>query len=145
MMELEMAEPIAIMATDIRHFGGTRHMDLIMYVLYSNDQCFVQDMVSKVTLEVAREQNCAELATVTQHKNNLLLYKCLFFLMLNFHAKFRYWVLKESSLGLQPICPHKAARFLRVLRDDLIPRFLVNETVGLDDFEHQIKVEYIRS
>ena len=30
--------------SDIRLFGGTRHMDLIMYVLYSNDQRFVQVM-----------------------------------------------------------------------------------------------------
>jgi hypothetical protein len=130
---------------DIRQFGGTRHMDLIMYVLYSNDQCFVQDMVTKVTLEVSKEHRCDELATVTQHKSNPLLYKCLFFLMLNFHSKFRFWVLQDSSLGLQPICPHKAARFLRVLRDELIPKFLVNESTAMSEFEHHIKVEYIRS
>ena len=129
---------------DIRLFGGTRHMDLIMDVLYSNDQCFVRDMVTKVTLEVAKEHNCPELATVTLHKNNLLLYKCLFFLMLNFHCKFRYWVLQEKGLGLQPVCPHKAALFLRVLRDELIPKFLVNESFRLDDFEHNIKIEYVR-
>ena len=130
---------------DIREFGGTRHMDLIMYVLYSNDQCFVQDMVTKVTLEVATEYRCDELALVTRHKGNLLLYKCLFFLMLNFHAKFRYWVLKEGTLGLRPVCPHKAVRFLQVLRKELIPSFLVNESVSLGDFEHSLKIEYVRS
>ena len=131
---------------DIRQFGGTRHMDLIMYVLYSNDQRFVQDMVMRVTLEVSQEYHCEELATLTRHKDNLLLYKCLFFLMLNFHAKFRYWVLSDNNnLGLQPVCPHKAARFLRVLRNDMIPSFLVNESVCLDEFEHQIKIEYVRS
>ena len=145
-MEAEEGAPISVIAApDIRLFGGTRHMDLVMYVLYSNDQCFVQDMVIKVTLEVAKEHKCDELALVTQHTNNLLLYKCLFFLMLNFHTKFRYWVLKENNLGLQPMCPHKAARFLRVLRDDLIPKFLVNESTTLSDFEHHIKIEYIRS
>ena len=130
---------------DIRLFGGTRHMDLIMYVLYSNDQRFVQDMVTKVTLEVSKEYGCDELATITQHKSNALLYKCLFFLMLNFHAKFRFWVLQDSSIGLQPVCPYKAARFMRVLRDDLIPKFLVNESLSLHDFEHYIKIEYVRS
>jgi hypothetical protein len=130
---------------DIRHFGGTRYMDIIMYVLYSNDQCFVQDMVSKVTLEVAAEYECKELEAVTTIQSNLLLYKCLFFLMLNFHSKFRYWVLKEVGLGLQPVCPHKATRFLKILRNDLIPSFLVNESMSLMEFEHALKVEYVRS
>ena len=131
---------------DIRLFGGTRHMDLIMYVLYSNDYRFVCDMVVKVTREVASENACEELLLLTQHRQeNLLLYKCLFFFMLNFHCKFRYWVINENTLGLQPVCPYKAARFLQMLRNDLIPKFLVNEAVGMDDFEHQIKIEYIRS
>ena len=120
-------------------------MDLIMYVLYSNDHRFVRDMVVQVTLEVSTENQCPELATLTRHQNNLLMYKCLFFLMLNFHCKFRCWVLQDNTLGLQPVCPYKAVRFLRVLRDELIPKFLVNESVGMDDFEHQIKIEYIRS
>ena len=102
-------------------------------------------MVTKVTIEVSKDYGCAELETITLHKDNALLYKCLFFLMLNFHSKFRFWVLQDSSIGLQPVCPHKGARFLRVLRDDLIPRFLVNESLSLYDFEHHIKIEYIRS
>ena len=116
-----------------------------MYVLYSGDQNFIQNMVCKVVAEVAEQQKCPELLLLLNHKNNQLLCKCLFFLMLDFHSKFRYWVLGENALGLQPICSHKVARFLRTLREDLVPKFLVNETMRLDDFDRSVKVEYIRS
>ena len=102
-------------------------------------------MVTKVVLEVAKEHVCAEFATLARHTSNPLLYKCLFFLMLNFHSKFRYWVLQECNIGLLNVCPYKATRFIRVLRNELIPKFLVNESISLHDFEHSIKVEYVRS
>ncbi len=119
-------------------------MDLIMYVLYSDDQRFVRDMVTKVTLEVATEQACPELIALLEYDHPQL-YRCLFFLLLDFHTKFRYWVLDESGLGLQPMCPHKAVRFLKALRAEIAPRFLVNETLRLDELERELKVEYIRS
>ena len=65
--------------------------------------------------------------------------------MIDFHASFRYWVLNEKTIGLQPICPHKVSRFLRTLREEIVPNFLVNETMRLDDFDRSVKVEYIRS
>jgi hypothetical protein len=131
---------------DVRDLGVGRQFDIIMYVLYSGDQIFIKSMVTKATLEVVEETECHELKTVLNHDDNLLLYKCLFFLMLDFNREFRYWVLKDDNdLGLIPICPQKALRFLRVLRDEIVPNFLVNETMRLDDFERNIKVEYIRS
>jgi len=121
-------------------------MDVIMYVLYSEDKLFIMNMVRKATCEVADENECEELKMVLQHDDNLLLYKCLFFLMLDFHHPFRYWVLQDNNgLGLKPVCAQKALRFLRVLRDEIIPNFLVNESLRLDDFERTIKIEYIRS
>ncbi len=116
-----------------------------MYVLYSGDEKFIQDMVTKIVLEVAEEEACNELAMVLNNKDNHLMYRCLFFIMVDFHAKFRYWVLGENNLGLQPISSHKVSRFLRVLREELVPKFLVNETMRLDDFDRSLKVEYIRS
>jgi hypothetical protein len=130
---------------DIRSLGVGRSMDLFMYVLYSGDEKFIQDMVTKIVQEVAEEESCNELAMVLNNKDNHLMYRCLFFIMVDFHSKFRYWVLGENALGLQPICSHKVARFLRVLREDLVPKFLVNETMRLDDFDRSVKVEYIRS
>ena len=131
---------------DVRDLGIGRQFDIIMYVLYSGDQVFIKNMVSKATVEVAQETGCMELQSVLEHDDNLLLYKCLFFLMLDFHHPFRYWVLREDNdLGLLPIDPQKALRFLRVLREEIVPNFLVNETLRLDDFERSIKVEYIRS
>ena len=122
-----------------------RSMDIIMYVLYSGDQIFVQDMVRKVLLEVADEQRCDELRALAE-RDSPQMYRCLFFLLLDFHARFRYWVLDErQGTGLQPVCPFKAVRFLKHLRAHIIPRFLVNETVRLDELEREIKVEYVRS
>ena len=124
---------------------GIRSMDIIMYVLYSGDQLFVRDMVRKVMLEVASEQDCTELQALAERESPQM-YRCLFFLLLDFHAKFRYWVLDDrQNTGLQPVCPFKAIRFLRQLRASIIPRFLVNETVRMDDLEREIKVEYVRS
>ena len=137
-------------SADLRSLGAARSMDLIMYVLYSDDQLFVRDMVTQVVREVADEQDCPELAALAEpcYHDRPQLYRCLFFFMLETHAKFRYWVLQPQSgaaLGLQPVCPHKAARFLQVLRGDLIGRFLVNETMRPDELERELKVEYIRS
>jgi hypothetical protein len=131
--------------TDVRSLGIGRSMDLFRYVLYSGDENFVKDMVSKVVLEVSEEQTCVELASLLQHKNNHLLYKCLFFLMIDYHAKFRYWALSENANGLQPLCPHKSSRFLKELRDNIVPKFLVNETFQMDDFDRDLKIEYNRS
>jgi hypothetical protein len=131
---------------DIRSLGVGRSMDLFMYVLYSGDEVFIQNMVNRVVHEVAIEEECAEMEDVLLNADNRLMYKCLFFVMVDFHAKFRYWALSENtSMGLQPICPQKALRFLKSLRDDIVPSFLVNETMRMDDFERKIKVEYIRS
>jgi len=131
---------------DVRSLGMTRSMDLIMYVLYSGDQIFVRDMVCKVATEVASEHSCSKLMDLFAITDNALLHKCLFFLMLDFHAKFRFWVLEGSNdTGLQPICHFKAVLFLKELRSSLVPQFLINETMRMDDFERKLKVEYIRS
>lgn len=133
---------------DIRCLGASRSMDLFMYVLYSGDEVFIQNMVNKVVREVAAEEECAEMEEVLLHTDNRLMYKCLFFVMVDFHPRFRYWVLSgesQTSMGLQPICPQKAARFLKCLREELVPNFLVNETMRMGDLERSLKVEYIRS
>ena len=123
-----------------------RNMDLIMYVLYSEDEMFVMDMVRKVAHEIADKFECEELRTVVKHRDKPLLYRCLFFLLLNFHKQFRYWVLtSNNSLGLKPICPYKATRFLIALKNEIIPGFLVDERVQLDEMERKIKVTYVSS
>jgi hypothetical protein len=138
------AAAASINGNDARTMGAVRTMDLIMYVLYSDDQNFVRDMVTKVALEVSAEQDCSELTDLTL-QDSPQLYRCLFFLLMDFHAKFRFWVLGETGTGLQPVCPYKAVRFLKTLRAEIVPRFLINETVRLDEFERQLKLEYIRS
>jgi hypothetical protein len=54
-------------------------------------------------------------------------------------------VLRDESQGLRKICPHKATRFLLSLKNEIIPRFLMNETVQLEELERQIKQSYIHS
>ena len=121
-------------------------MDLFMYVLYSEDEVFIQNIVNKVVREVVVEEECAEMDDILLHVDNRLMYKCLFFVMVDFHAKFRYWALSDNAnMGLQPMCPHKALRFLKSLREEIVPSFLVNETMRMDDLERKLKVEYIRS
>jgi hypothetical protein len=132
---------------DVRTLGVVRSMDLFMYVLYSNDERFLRDMISKVVDEVAAEYGCEELAELMAERFHTRpqLYRCLFFLLLDCHAKFRYWALEDRSLGLVPVCPHKAARFLGLLRAELAPRFLVNEAMHPDELERELKVEYLRA
>jgi hypothetical protein len=122
-------------------------MDLYQYVLYSGDENFVRDMVTRVTNEAADEEECEELRSVlVTYQDRPLMHKCLFFLMIYSQPKFRYWSLDhKNGVELLPLCPYKAIRFLQSLRDDLVPRFLVNESMRLDDFERELKVEYNRS
>jgi len=132
--------------TQILLSGIGRSFDLIMYVLYVEDQIFVRDIVTNVTQEVIEEFEVKELEQLLKHKDNFLVYKCLFFLMLDFKPEFRSWVLLQGqNIGLKPICQQKALRFMTLLRDDIIPNFLIDESMLIDDFERQIKVEYIRS
>ena len=121
-----------------------RHMDLFMYVLYSDDENFVMDMVKKVTQEVCDKYACEELRVMLQQADRPILFKCLFFLMINFYKNFRYWSL-SASLGLQPVCPNKATRFLIELKTELVPKFLVDERMRLEEFERMLKVSYIAS
>lgn len=87
---------------DVRTLGIVRSMDLIMYVLYSDDQKFVQDLVTKAGKEVAQEQQCDELqALLEQYTTHPQMYRCLFFLLLDFHPKFRFWVLAPLLLHPQ--------------------------------------------
>ncbi len=132
--------------SDILNTGIGRSFDIFMYVLYSGDQNFIKDMVTQVCMEVADENECVELNQVLQHADNLLLYKCLFFLLVDFQPSFRQWVLQQGpNIGLQTTCPNKIVRFLQILRNELVPRFLVNESMRLDEFERSLKIEYIRS
>lgn len=66
-----------------------RNMDLIMYVLYSGDEVFIMEMVRKVCTEVADKYNLLDIKKIIKHNDKPMLYRCLFFLMLNFHKNFR--------------------------------------------------------
>ncbi len=122
-----------------------RNMDLIMYVLYSGDEIFVMDMVRKVSTEVADKYNVQDIKKILCHTDKPMFYRCLFFLMLNFHKDFRYWVLNDETQGLRKICPFKATRFLLSLKNEIVPKFLMNEKVQLQEFERSIKISYIQS
>lgn len=67
-----------------------RNMDLIMYVLYSGDEIFVMNMVRKVCMEVSEKYKNEDLAKMLRHNDKPMLYRCLFFLILNFYKDFRY-------------------------------------------------------
>ena len=122
---------------------GLRNMDLIMYVLYSEDAVFVMNMVKQVASEITEKYKFEDLKMVTQHNDKPMLYRCLFFLLLNFHKPFRFWVLRDETLGLRPICPFKATRFLLALKNEIVPRFLMDERVQLEELERQIKTTYV--
>ena len=119
-----------------------RHMDLYMYVLYSRDEVFVLDMVRQVVTEVCERYNCPELMGFLKYTDQPLLFKCLFFFMVNFLKRFRFWTLSEQT-RLPLVCPHKATRFLTQLKNELIPNFLVDERMRLEEFERAVKVAYI--
>ena len=122
-----------------------RNMDLIMYVMYSRDELFVMEMVRKVCNEVSDKYSIQDIKKFLKHNDKPMLYRCLFFLMLNFHKDFRYWVLNDESQGLRKVCPYKATRFLLALKNDIIPRFLMDEKIQLQEFERNIKISYIQS
>jgi hypothetical protein len=122
-----------------------RNMDLFMYVLYSEDTVFVMNMVKRAASEVADQYQFEELRGVIRHTDKPMLYRCLFFLLLNFHKPFRFWVLTDESLGLKRICPFKATRFLLCLKNEIIPNFLMDERVQLDELERKIKTTYVCS
>ena len=122
-----------------------RNLDLIMYVLYSEDEVFIMQMVRKVAAEIADKYKLEELRLVIRHEDKPLLYRCLFFMLLNFHKEFRFWVLTDRSMGLKPVCPYKATRFLLNLKQDLLPPFFIDERMQLADVERRIKVAYLAS
>lgn len=126
----------------------TRSMNILMYVLYSKDERFVYDMVKTVLCEVSHVYNMQHILKLLEYKDRPILFRCLFFLLMNFYTSFRYWILSNDASrenGLSPLCPHKASRFLVVLRDELILKFLVNENMCMEDFERSIKEEYHRA
>lgn len=57
----------------------------------------------------------------------------------------RYWVLCDESQGLRKICPFKVTRFLLSLKNEIIPHFLMDEKVQLQELERNIKISYIQS
>jgi hypothetical protein len=126
--------------------GLCRRMDIIMYVLYSKDERFIYDMVSRVTREVAETYQFLPLASLLEFPDRPVLFRCLFFLLLNFHTSFRYWILSDAASkenGLPQLCPYKACRFLQQLRENLVLRFLVCEEMTMDEFDREIKVTYV--
>jgi hypothetical protein len=102
-------------------------------------------MVKKVAAEIADKYKLEELRLVIRHEDKPMLYRCLFFMLLNFHKEFRFWVLTDRSMGLKPICPYKATRFLLTLKQDLLPPFFIDERMQLADVERRIKVAYLAS
>ena len=126
----------------------SRRMDMVMYVLYSMDECFVYDMVGKVVSEILNKYDCLLLAGLMAYKDRPVLFRCMFFLLLNFSDSFRFWILGPSASldnGLPPLCEFKMCRFLQHLRNELIPNFLVQESITMDEFDRNIKVAYIAS
>lgn len=122
-----------------------RRMDLFMYVLYSKDECFVLGMMERVLNEVAEMYKYPDALKLLAFRERPVLFRILFFLLINFHCSFRYWALSPEATratGLPAICPYKATRFLMALRKELVIKFLVDETMTMEDFERVLKREY---
>jgi hypothetical protein len=145
-----MADTLAYSSTSEErcHDSMYRSMDIILYVLYSRDERFVFDMVSRVLNEVAEQYSFDSIRELLKFEDRPVLFRCLFFLMLNFHTPFRFWLLTphaSKSNGLPLLCPHRMCRFFIQLREHLIPDFLVHDNMSMEDFDYQVKAEYIRS
>jgi hypothetical protein len=61
-------------------------------------------MVKKVCQEVADKYKMEEIKRFLNHNDKPMLYRCLFFLMLNFHKEFRC-VIRMLADGLKTVTP----------------------------------------
>jgi len=93
---------------------------------------------------IALTHKCPELCLLNE-KLPIVGVRALFLLAINADQKLRHYIMENEAMGVHKPKPAKVCRFLRSLRDDIIPRWMSNEKFAAQDLVRTALENYIRS
>jgi hypothetical protein len=132
--------------------SATHNQDILFHVLYGGNDEHIRALIEESVIDISREYPTDDVRDSlhcirpgTDDSLNRLRVK--FFLLLGENEAMRRRISesRKSPGLLQPLCLHKARRFYDELCDDLIPEFLQNETIRLDQFVDKLRATYLHS
>ena len=109
-------------------------------------------MIEESIIDISRDHRFPNVAEALQQMrpsdgDSLNKLRAKFFLLLceNEAMRKRMCEPRDSSMFIAPLCHEKARLFYDELCDELVPRFLQNETVTLDVFVDWLREAYLHS
>lgn len=124
--------------------------DVLFCVLYGANTESVVGMIEESVLNIAEEYPSGGVKEALQllrpaegdSLNNL---RVKFFLLLNEDERMRGRLCRVQHHQMTSLCERKAERFYDSLCDDLIPVWIKDETVTLEDFVDRLRAAYLVS
>ncbi len=124
--------------------------DIIFHVLYGGNRALVWGLIEESVIGVAREYPSDGVRDALQlmrpHERDCMnKLRVKFFMLLNEDEAMRRALcepLKTYSY-IQPLSLHKARRLYDELSDSMLPAFVQDETVSLEDFVDRLRSAYL--
>ena len=138
------------MSIPITCFPGRQ--DILFHVLYGANEGSIRSLIEQAAIDIAREYPTDGVRAALhrmrpQDSDSLNKLRARFFALLGeAEAMRRRLSAPASGPGMpSPLCEHKARLFYDELCDDLLPAFVQNQTLRLDQFVDSLREAYLRS
>jgi hypothetical protein len=139
------------MSIPITCFPGARQ-DVLFHVLYGGNQASVRSLIEQAAIDIAREYPTDGVRDALQRlrprdSDSLNKLRARFFVLLceSDAMRRRLSAPAAGSCMPAPVCEDRARLFYDELCDELLPAFVQNQTVRLDEFIDQLREAYLRS
>ena len=126
--------------------------DLVFHVLYGGNEASIRSLIDQTAIDIAREYPTDGVREALhrmrpQDSDSLNKLRARFFMLLGeSEAMRRRLSAPMSSPGMpSPFCEHRARLFYDELCDDLLPAFVQNQNLRLDQFVDNLREAYLHS
>jgi len=139
------------MSIPITCFAGGRQ-DFLFHVLYGGNEASVRSLIEQAAIDIAREYPTDGVREALQRMrprddDSLNKLRARFFMLLAGSDAMRQRLSAPSTGACMPgpVCEDKARLFYDELCDELLPAFVQNQTVRLDEFVDGLREPYLHS
>ena len=139
------------MSIPITCFPGGRQ-DILFHVLYGGNEPNIRALIEQAAIDIAREYPtdgvCQALQRMRPQDGDCVnKLRARFFMLLAESDAMRKRLSAPPSGPCMPgpVCEHRARLFYDELCDELLPAFVQNQSVLLDEFVEQLREAYLHS
>lgn len=112
-------------------------------MFYTRDENAIRNVLRSCIEEMHKTEDCSQLMQLNE-KLPLVGLRALFILLIVTDPRLRYWAMQYETRTLTKPKPEKVCRFLKTLRDDIIPAWQSDERQTAQQLVREATITYIR-